>query len=613
MSNSKEKDNKEKVPIKRLFSNVVFIISYAWKIDKPMIVLTYFAHIFCSVLYALYASLFLKFLIEMLQDKQMKLVPTLVYVLAGMFILALGDVVENAAECFAESRIIRLNGETQREFIMKAGNMDLVCYDNQDYYNDFVIAAAQMEEMMLNGVLSTAEVFGESLGIIALATLIFSINPIIAVFPVAGFIINMLTRFKITELEYNYEIESKKIMRKADYSKRVFYQPEYAKEIKMSEIRKPLEMQFDKAVEETMDKARKIGIKVALLSLVNWVCTFTVLSDFAIPVYLGYMALVKKSIRLSSVAAMSNSEEGVRDRLDGLNYAFVRFQRVGQFAERFRRFAGYEVKIEDAKGKVQMPDGKQTLEIKDVSFRYEGAKKDTLKHINMTIKPGEKIAFVGENGAGKSTFVKLLMRLYDVTDGSIEFAGHDIRDYGTKDYRNHIGAVFQDYQIYGATLGENVLMDEMKKEDEVRVKKSLEFAGFGEKLKKLPDGLYTNMTREFVEDGTMLSGGEAQKVAIARMFSKEGKLSLAILDEPSSALDPLAEYKLNKNMLRKVEDATVIFISHRLSTTRDADRIYLFENGEIIEQGTHDELMELNGHYSEMFEKQAHYYQKTVV
>lgn len=155
-------------------------------------------------------------------------------------------------------------------------------------------------------------------------------------------------------------------------------------------------------------------------------------------------------------------------------------------------------------------------------------------------------------------------------------------------------------------------MDDMKKEDEPRVKKALELAGFGEKLKKLPDGLYTNMTREFVEDGTMLSGGEAQKVAIARMFSKEQELSLAILDEPSSALDPIAEYNLNKNMLEKAGDATVIFISHRLSTTRDADRIYLFENGEIIEQGTHDELMELGGHYSEMFEKQAHYYQETV-
>lgn len=222
------------------------------------------------------------------------------------------------------------------------------------------------------------------------------------------------------------------------------------------------------------------------------------------------------------------------------------------------------------------------------------------------------MAFVGENGAGKTTLVKLLMHLYDVTDGSICYGGHDIREYGTGEYRERIGAVFQDYQIYGATLAENVLMDEVEVGDRERILEALKQADFEKRLSRLPDGPDTNMTREFREDGTMLSGGEAQKVAIARMFVRTGKQFLAILDEPSSALDPLAEYQLNTNMMKNAGDAAVIFISHRLSTTRDADRIYMFENGRIIEQGSHQELMRLGGKYAAMFEKQAYYYQDEI-
>src|SRR5574344_545268 len=227
------------------------------------------------------------------------------------------------------------------------------------------------------------------------------------------------------------------------------------------------------------------------------------------------------------------------------------------------------------------------------------------------------------------------MRLYDITGGSITYNGKDIRSYATEEYRSLFGAVFQDFQLYGASLAENILMDsrvrisqdnafvdkdtktyETREQQNARLEKAIDLADFTEKFKKLEHGLDTEMTREFSDDGTMLSGGETQKVAIARMFAKHeqhdehANMAIAILDEPSSALDPQAESILNKNMLEAAGDASVIFISHRLSTTRDADRIYLFENGTIAEQGTHNELMKKNGSYAAMFEKQAHYYQE---
>ena len=607
-----QKVKNDKISVKQLFSNVRYSISFAWKADKAVVLIVYLAFFSCFIIDAFYSTLFLKLFIQMLSEKKFLLGQTIVYVIIGIGIMILGRAIEVLVENWAIARFVKVTGTIQREFIKKAADIDLLCYDQKQYFDDFVIAASQSDEMITKAVICTAQMLGLSIGILTLGTLIMTINPIIAIFPIAGFIINLVTRFRITKLEYDYDMEYKRLMRKADYSKRVFYQPEYAKEIKLSDIEIPLRKQFDEAIIEIETTARKMGVKVAILSLINWISVFTILSYLCVPLYLGYLSLVKQTIALGDVAAMNNAQQAVRNNLDGFNYSLVAFQEVGQFAQRFRRFLDYEIKIEKQCGIKAVPRGRQVLKIENMSFRYEGAKKDTLHRINMTINPGERIAIVGENGAGKTTFVKLLMRLYDATEGSITYGNQNIKDFSTEEYRSIIGAVFQDFQLYGATLAENVVMGEYSKEQEVIVRKALDLADFTRKLSKLSDGLNTEMTKEFSEKGTMLSGGETQKVAIARMFAKGNELSIAILDEPSSALDALAEAKLTKNMLENVKDASIIFISHRLSTTKDADHIHMFEEGRIIEEGTHEELMKLRGRYADMFEKQSHYYQDEI-
>jgi ATP-binding cassette subfamily B protein len=237
----------------------------------------------------------------------------------------------------------------------------------------------------------------------------------------------------------------------------------------------------------------------------------------------------------------------------------------------------------------------------------------------MVVRPHEKIALVGYNGAGKTTLIKLIMRLYDTNEGDIYYDNTNIKEYDVKAYRNRIGAVFQDYKIYAATLKENVVLDYCDQNagnssdihvQDIRegavneqVIEALKKSGFGERLTALKDGLNTPLSTEFDENGINLSGGESQKVAIARAFYENS--SLIILDEPSSALDPISEYHLNKAMQKVAKNKSVIYISHRLSTTRDADRIYMLEAGSIIESGTHRELLELNGKYAEMWNAQA--------
>ena len=460
--------------------------------------------------------------------------------------------------------------------------------------------------MAKKAIMSAAGIIAHIVAMAVAGTMIFTMNPVMMIFPVAGFIINIITRFIITKLEYEYGLEKQRIGRKADYSKRVFYQPEYAKEIKLTGIEDALLEQYDEAIAEERKMALKYSLKILVPTLINWITVFTLCQFFAVPVYLAYLAIEKKSIQLGDVASLKNATNGIKSHLDQMNYALVDFQNVGQYVAKFRRFMEYEINIEGCEGEVPVPENDCTLELKNVSFKYKDSEKYVLKNVSMTIRRGEKIALVGENGAGKTTLIKLIMRLYDVTEGEILFGGVDIRKLDTKAYREKIGAVFQDFQIYGATLAENVKMDYVSENDSEGIVSALKKADFGGKLKSLEKGIETELTKEFSDEGTMLSGGESQKAAIARMFMRN--MPVAILDEPSSALDPIAEYRLNKSMLQNAENQAVILISHRLSTTKDADRIVLLENGSIAESGTHEKLLSSGGTYAKMWNVQAEKY-----
>jgi ATP-binding cassette subfamily B protein len=246
------------------------------------------------------------------------------------------------------------------------------------------------------------------------------------------------------------------------------------------------------------------------------------------------------------------------------------------------------------------------LELNNISFKYYGQEKDTLKNISLSVRPKERIALVGHNGAGKSTLVKLLMRLYDPTEGKILLNNRDIKDYNLESYRDLFGVVFQDFKVFSMRVKDNVLLRENSDEDNSAINEALKNSGVYDKIMSLSKGTDTVLTKEFAEDGAVLSGGEYQKVSIARIFAKE--CSIAILDEPSSALDPIAEYEMYENMMKACNDCAVIFISHRLSSAVLADKIYMLENGEIIEQGSHRELLNSNGYYAELFNLQASRY-----
>ena len=250
-------------------------------------------------------------------------------------------------------------------------------------------------------------------------------------------------------------------------------------------------------------------------------------------------------------------------------------------------------------------DRKYEVEFRDVSFRYPDTDQWALRHVNIRFRVGSRLAVVGRNGSGKTTFIKLLCRLYDPTEGEILLNGIDIRKYRYDDYMHIFSVVFQDFKLLALPLGENVAG--AAEYDRVRVEKCLKDAGFGDRLDTMPNGLDTWLYKDLTEDGVDISGGEAQKIAIARALYKDAPF--LILDEPTAALDPIAEAEIYSRLNDIVEDRTAVYISHRLSSCKFCDEIAVFEGGQIVQQGSHDALLaEENGTYSTLWHAQAQYY-----
>ena len=240
-----------------------------------------------------------------------------------------------------------------------------------------------------------------------------------------------------------------------------------------------------------------------------------------------------------------------------------------------------------------------------MSFKYPASEEYALRLVSVKFHVGERLAVVGLNGSGKTTFIKLLCRLYDPTEGEILLNGIDIKKYDYDEYMSIFSVVFQDFKLFSFSLGQNVAAS--VKYDRERVKACLEKAGFGARLQEMPEGLDTCLYKDFEERGVEISGGEAQKIALARALYKDAPF--IVLDEPTAALDPVAEYEVYFKFNEIVGNKTAIYISHRLSSCRFCDEIAVFDNGKIVQQGNHEELIaDENGKYHELWYAQAQYY-----
>ena len=485
--------------------------------------------------------------------------------------------------------------------------LELSDYESPEFYDRYARALDRCAEQAIDLAIQTGVYIGNVGATIMSLVIVVTVDPVLLIFMIIPMVVSLYFGKKNGECNYDREKAITRDKRTADYVKRVYYEKKYASEIRLFDINSIMLEKQEQAVERMGTVSLKYRMKSAFYSFLMK-GSYSVIAGIAAYIYVAFRIKHGNVTDISSYVAMITAMAFSTDQLKHAVENRIYLSNESRLFKNLQEFLETERKPKEEKPDV---GAIRSIELQNVSFTYPGAKTGTLHNININWKKGEKLAIVGYNGAGKTTLIKLIMGLYPLTAGKILVNGTDISEIDGNAYRKRFGTVFQDLQVFAMPLIENVLMRRPEgQEDYDKAEKALTAAQFDCSHPGLVNGLDTIISREFDENGFIPSGGQSQKIAIARVFAQQP--DMVILDEPSSALDPLAEYNMYNNMMRLSEGRGVVFISHRLSSARMADKIFMMKDGSIVEQGTHEELMEKKGHYYEMFMLQAENYQDSL-
>ncbi len=516
--------------------------------------------------------------------------------LLAHFLDCFGDFIASAEN----KKVYRMLNE---QIFRKACQVDVECYENPKFYDNYKRATDVINnELSAEFSWVTGKFISSAITAVGLVSYICSVDPIILVF-LTGMIPYIASQSFRNKLEYKKDKEMTSNNRKKDYVQRVVFLKDFSKDMRTSGIYGVMKNRFVTAVENNREIIKKYGWKTGMLDVLGGILT-EIVPIAGTLIYGVYGFAVAGTISVAQFAVLISAVTSLKEIIENSGRCISEIQRCSLYFGNLREFFAYENRLKDGTKKAETIE---KIEFRNVTFTYPGAKKPTLKNVSFTINKDETVAIVGKNGAGKSTFVKLLLRFYDPDEGEILYNGVNVKEYEADTLRKKIGTVFQDYKVFALSVNENVLCREAENdEDRLHVEKALKKSGVYEKISTFERGADTVLTKEFDDNGTGLSGGEQQKVAAARMFAHP--FDLAVLDEPSSALDPIAEYKMYESLIEETVGKMVVYISHRLSSAVLSDRIYVFENGTVAESGSHAELMAKNGVYAGMFTMQASNY-----
>ena len=588
-----------------LLSNLKYIMVYAWSQDKVLFAQCGVYTILASI--SPFLGIFLpKFLIdELLGQRRIEII---LMTLIGFFLLS--SVVNYSIawlRCAYSPRVTKIRTDYITMISDKIMKMDFKNTEDPEVLNKIksVMNAVMSNNTGVEGVYHTLlGLFGRLTAFVGYISIVLFLSPWILLF----LIINVLISYALTMRVKKYEYSQKE--KAADKDRRTFYVFDtmydfaYGKDIRIYDLKNILIDKFKKFRGERIDISNDVQEKQLKVKIVDVI--LLVIRECVVYGYLIYNVLFT-GMGIGDFTMYFSTINGFGDWMKGILDDLANIKAQNMYLDDMREFL--EIKSEDKEKTRDIPiDSSYEIEFKNVSFKYPKTDKYIYKNLSLKIKKGQRLAIVGINGAGKTTFVKLLCRLYEPTSGEILINGVNIKDFSKEEYYKILSVVFQDIKTFAFTVAENVSLENLEDVDREKVLHCIEKAGVGDKINSLQKGIDTSLLKILDGEGVELSGGENQKLALARALYKNGKI--VILDEPTSALDAVAEYNIYKGFDELIGDKTAIYISHRLASTKFCDVIAFFENGEIVEYGTHEELLKKNGKYSDMFNIQAQYYKE---
>ncbi|MDR1324610.1 MAG: ABC transporter ATP-binding protein/permease [Treponema sp.] len=591
---------------KSLFVGIAFLSKLYWKYKKSALLFLLLACIFKGIV-PFASIIFPKFIIDELTGTQE--VSVIIFFIACLLICVLfGNTLINIFHTtyFLNGHVVfnrfqldlsRNLYEADVERIEAASFNDLKGKAERFLYGD---------GWGWGGVLSrAADVSSYIITLVGIVSIISVLNPLVVAVFVVLTLFTAWVNSKVKKANNQLDIEQPIQERRLSYDASLFDEYRFAKEIRINTIGEWLLQRLRNRLAVLHNFYAKRYYNSLKAQIVSNIITF--IQQGIAYGYLVYSILEGRfgigsfTMYLAAINSFSGAMFSVMDSV-------VDIRRFSDFYDAVDDFLNMPKRQREGK-KALKYSSPPLLEFRNVSFRYPGQSNYTLKNINLAIQAGQKLSVVGENGAGKTTMTKLLMRLYRPTEGQILLNGEDIQGFDFEQYEKTLSVVFQDFALFGMSLRDNVALG--RDVDDALVIDALRKSGFGDKLDTLGKGLDTPVYKIFDESGFEPSGGEGQKIAMARALLKDAPV--VILDEPTAALDPRAEYEMYQNFNRMVEGKSAIFISHRLSSARFCDKIAVFQKGEIVEYGSHAELVSRKGLYHELFAMQAQFYEEKAI
>ena len=499
----------------------------------------------------------------------------------------------------------RMDNYLDQQIIKKLTQLDPATFESSEFQNllaqmEGVKGTITMNVMRITAFIDSAFKFVTAAVIVSVAFPLFI--PIMLIATIPSFFSLDQYRQKV----WKYFVEERSILvRASQYIKNLLSQDGTSKEViiyKTGDVLYNKVKSQQKSYTQKFTKASESGLPSVILT------RFIELGAFLFTQMINLRAVLAGSLGIGQFALYFQQTQNLMLGAHGMLDHYSSINMRNKYIEKYFEFMVKDKIINSPNMPTSIPNEPTPphIEFKNVSFRYPNTKRYILKNFNLTITPGEKVALVGENGAGKTTLIKLLLRFYDVIDGEILINGINIKNINLEKWYKEIGALFQDFIKYQFTFKENVYFGNQKQTDNITLlKDAIKNSGADEYLKDLPNS-YDQIVGKMFQDGVDLSGGQWQKLALARAFFKNAPI--LILDEPTSAIDAKAEYEIFQHVQTLQKDKTVFIISHRFSTVRNADRILVLDEGKIIEEGNHEELMKKKGLYAELFKIQAQGY-----
>lgn len=486
-------------------------------------------------------------------------------------------------------------------------SIDLQYYDIPQYYDEQILALSEAEQIINRQCNLVKKIVSTLTIVICYGTFFIKTDTVSALFVLSAFLIQFVAHSIVSKVEVDVRVEQYKAEKKAKYINRMFYMRDYAKEFRIyKDTVERLIHKYKDALDDMYEAEKKVRIKRIILYFMIQAVGSKLAYNLAYMLYLVFKTVVLKSLSISSMVVLFNSTNSLRQGFVGLTEIIPSMLANSLYIDKVYNFLALKPCLE-TNGNLDVPKDRGVIEFQDVSFAYPNSDKNTISHLNLRFSLNDSVAIVGYNGAGKTTIIKLLLRFYDPTEGRILLNGINIKEYDIERYRAMFSAIFQDYNMYAISIYENIAMNFVQEEEKKHIDAILHKFGCDRLLTKKSASAENVFSKEFDEDGVDFSGGEIQKLILARgeYLSKRG----IILDEPTSALDPVAEFELNRIISELIDNKMVLMISHRFSTIRNAKKIYVVENGRNVEEGTHDELISQNGHYSKLWNAQTELYQ----